>query len=123
MVGETVTYRENKNFWRWPSRSMLPVPRLAMRAAEGASAPDSTANARAAAGAMLIAFALFLVFESEGLRHFTRDLPGNTVTDVMVSAADRWHGLMERLGPAQVQPAVRGVFERVREIRWQDVLS
>ncbi len=118
MVDETVAFRDDKSFWRWPSRSLLPVPRLARRAADNARKPDSIANARAAAFAMLIAFALFLVFESEGLRHFARDLPGNAVTDVMVEAADRWHALMERLGPARVQPAVRAVFEKVQEIRW-----
>lgn len=101
-----------------PSRSLLPVPRLAKRAAEDARKPDTLANARAAAGTMLIASALFLVFESEGLRHFTRDLPGNAVIDVTVDAADRRHGLMERLGPAQVQPSVRAAFERLRELRW-----
>jgi hypothetical protein len=119
MVDESLSYREpGKNFWRWPSRSLLPVPRIARREAEEARAPDTSGNARTAAGAMLIAFAIFLVFESEGLRHFTRDLPGNAVTDAMVEAADSWHGLMERLGPARVQPAVREVFDRLREIRW-----
>ncbi|MEJ2378286.1 MAG: hypothetical protein P8Y71_23845, partial [Pseudolabrys sp.] len=87
--------------WRWPSRSLLPVPRLAKREAEQARVPDTAANARTAGAAMLIAFTIFLVFESEGLRHFTRDLPGNAVTDVMVEAADSWHALMERLGPAR----------------------
>ncbi len=118
MVDETLSYREKKNFWRWPSRSLLPVPRLAKREAERTRAPDTLANARIAGAAMLIAFALFLLFESEGLRHFTRDLPGNAVTDLMVEGADHWHGLMERLGPAHVQPAVRSVFERLRDIRW-----
>ena len=119
MVDETFSYRETKKrFWRWPSRSLLPVPRLAKREAEKAAAPDTAGNARSAARAMLIAFAMFLVFESEGLRHFTRDLPGNAVTDVMVEAADRWHALMLRLGPAHVAPAVWDAFERLREARW-----
>jgi len=119
MVDESISYRDPKqNLWRWPSRSMLPVPRIAKREAERQRTPDTAGNVRTAAGAMLIAFAIFLVFESEGLRHFTRDLPGNAVTDAMVGAADHWHGLMERLGPARVQPAVRAVFEQVREIRW-----
>jgi hypothetical protein len=118
MVDETISYRDDKRFWRWPSRSLLPVPRLARRAADATGNPDSIANARTAAFAMLIAFGLFLVFESEGLRHFTRDLPGNAVTDVMVRAADRWDGLMQRLGPARVQPAIRAVFEEAQEIRW-----
>ena len=120
MVDETLAYRETKTRWFWnrPSRSLLPVRRRFARPAERKGAPDSIGNARSAAGAMLIAFALFLVFESEGLRHFTRDLPGNALTDMLVYGADRWHGLMERLGPAQVQPAVRGVFERIQAIPW-----
>lgn len=119
MVDETLSYREiKKRFWRWPSLSLLPVPRLARRAANKPAAPDTTANVRGAVLAMLIAFALFLVFGSRGLRHFTRDLPGNAVTDVMVNAADRWHALMLRLGPAHVAPAVWDAFEQVRRLRW-----
>ena len=64
---------------------------------------------------MLVAFALFTLFELEGIRHFTRDLPGNAVTDVMVRGADRWHALMEDLGPARLEPAVRDGFDRVRQ--------
>jgi len=121
MVDETLTYRETKTRWFWnrPSRSLLPVRRRFLHSAERKGAPDDSAvNARRATGAMLIAFALFLVFESEGLRRFTRDLPGNAFTDMLVYNADRWHGLMERLGPARVQPAVREVLERIRYIRW-----
>jgi len=78
--------------------------------------PDSTGNARGGAGTMLIAFALFLVFKSEG--RFTRDLRGNAFTDMLVYNADRWNGLMKWLGQARIQPAVREVLERVRAIRW-----
>jgi len=121
MVDDTLVYRETKTRWFWnrPSRSLLPVRRRFPHSAERKGAPDdSTVNARRATGAMLIAFALFLVFESQGLRRFTRDLPGNALTDVLVHGADRWHELMERLGPAQVEPAIREVFERIRYIRW-----
>ena|SRR5690348_41719 len=109
--------RSRKYFWFRPSRSLLPLLRRFARTSEGAK-PNSAANARSAAGAMLIAFAIFFLFESEGIRHFTRDLPGNAVTDVMVHAADRWHALMKHLGPAQAQPAIRDVFEWIRAIRW-----
>jgi hypothetical protein len=119
MVDETISYRRTKkDFWRWPSRSLLPVPRLARREAEQTRTPDTAGNVRTAAGAMLIAFALFLVFESEGLRHFTRDLPGNAVTDMLVEGADNWHALMERLGPARLEPAIRETFDQVRKTRW-----
>ena len=119
MVDDTFAYTQpKKSFWRWPSRSLLPVPRLARKAAQEEHAPASAANARRAGLAMLIALALFIVFESEGIRHFTRDLPGNAVTDAMVDMADRWHALMERLGPARVQPAVRNAFARIHDLRW-----
>lgn len=119
MVDETVVARETRPRWFWsrPSRSLKPALRFA-RPAEAKARPDTAANARVAATAMLIAFALFLLFESQGLRHFARDLPGNAVTDKMVEAADRWHALMLQLGPARVQPAVRDTFERLRDIRW-----
>lgn len=117
MAHESVAFEDSKRgFWDRPSRSLLPVRRFA-RPAEG-SKPDSAGNARSAAIAMLIAFALFALFDSEGIRHFTRDLPGNAATDALVDVADEWHGLMERLGPAQVGPAVREQFERLHDLQW-----
>jgi hypothetical protein len=114
---ESVAFEETKpGFWDKPSRSLLPALRFG-RPAEG-KAPDSAGNARTAAMAMLIAFAIFAVFDSQGARHFTRDLPGNAFTDILVNAADRWHGLMVRLGPAQVGPAVRDRFEQARHLGW-----
>ncbi len=100
----------------WISRSLRPIRRIGK--AEVASDPESMGNARRAATAMLIAFALFALFESEGIRHFTRDLPGNAVTDVLVRGADRWHALMEDLGPARLQPAIRDGFDWLRRVRW-----
>jgi hypothetical protein len=115
MVDETLTYREpKKSFWRRPSRGLLPT----LRWARAGARTDSAANARRAAVAMLIAFALFALFDSRGIRSFARDLPGNAATDVMVDAADRWHALMQRLGPATLAPAVRDRFDRLREIGW-----
>ena len=86
---------------RWISRSLLPIRRIGQARSGRSRDPESMGNARRAATAMLIAFALFALFESEGIRHFTRDLPGNAVTDVLVRGADRWHALMEDLGPAR----------------------
>ncbi len=100
----------------WLSRSLEPIRRIGRaRAADDA---ECMANARGAAVAMLIAFVLFALFESHGIRHFTRDLPGNAFTDVLVRGADRWHALMEEFGPGQVEPAVRNGFDRLRHIRW-----
>jgi hypothetical protein len=80
--------------------------------------PDAASNARYAARAMLVAVAVLMLFSSEGICRFTRDLPGNAATDAMVDAADRWHGLMQRLGAAQLGPAVRGAFSRIHDLRW-----
>ena len=107
-------YRERARLW--VSRSLRPIRRIGR--SKAASDPESMANARRAAIAMLIAFAVFALFESEGIRHFARDLPGNAFTDVLVRGADHWHALMERLGPARLQPAVRDGFGWLRHIRW-----
>ncbi len=112
-------YRQRARLW--VSRSLQPIRRIgrAKTADEKtADEPESKASIRGAAIAMLIAFALFALFESEGIRHFTRDLPGNTFTDVLVRGADHWHMLMKELGSARVQPAVRDSFDWIRGIRW-----
>ncbi len=78
----------------------------------------STANARKATAAMLVAFALFAIFYSEGATRFARNLPGNALTDILVNTADAWHGLMDDLGPARLAPAVRDAFERLHGLSW-----
>lgn len=78
----------------------------------------SALNARKATAAMLVAFALFAVFYSEGATRFARDLPGNALTDVLVNTADAWHRLMEDLGSARLAPAVRDAFERLHGLSW-----
>ncbi len=100
----------------WISRSLEPIRRIGR--AKAPSDAESMSNVRGAAIAMLIAFAVFALFESEGIRHFTRDLPGNAVTDVLVRGADQWHALMLELGPARVQPAVQDAFDHIRRIGW-----
>lgn len=117
MNHESVAFEDSKRgFWERPSRSLNPVLRFG-RPAEG-NKPDSAGNARTAAIAMLVAFAVFALFDSEGIRHFSRDLPGNDFTDLLVNAADQWHGLMKHLGPAQAGPAVRTQFERLHDLQW-----
>ncbi len=101
-----------------------PRPRIrsgsrARNAGERANS-GTAANVRYAARAMLVAFAVVLLFNSGGAARFARDLPGNAATDVLVDAADRWHGLMQRLGPAQLGPAVRDAFARIHDLRWRD---
>ncbi len=115
MVDETLAYPERKkSFWQRRSRSLQPAPAQAREA----GTDDSAVQARRAAVAMLVAFALFALFDSRGIRAFVRDLPGNAVTDTLVTAADGWHTLMQRLGPAALAPAVRERFDRWREVKW-----
>lgn len=117
MADDSISFRGAKpSIWTKPARGRLSI-RNFIRPAEAAT-PDSASNARTAAAAMLIAFALFALFDSQGIRHFTRDLPGNVFTDMLVNNADRWHALMEGLGPAKVAPALRHAFERVHKMGW-----
>lgn len=117
MTHDSVAFEETKGgLTERRLRGLMPALRFG-RKPEGGR-PDSAGNARTAAAAMLVAFALVALFSSQGIRHFTRDLPGNALTDLLVNGADEWHGLMVRLGPAQVQPAVRERFERIRDFRW-----
>lgn len=94
------------------------MPRHRTAETQDAPARVSGGNARAAATAMLVAFALFAVFYSEGATHFARNLPGNALTDILVNTADAWHGLMDDLGPARLAPAVREVLETLRHLAW-----
>jgi hypothetical protein len=73
---------------------------------------------RSVALAMAVAAALLAVFNSSELRIFARDLPGNAITDSLVTGADRWHELMRELGPAHLRPAVRRALSAVRSARW-----
>lgn len=102
--------------YRWPSRRLWPV-RDFRRPPEGKT-PDTSANVRASGFAMLIAFALMALFNSSDLRSFTRDLPGNWLTDQLVMYSDQWHELMLALGPAHARPAVRGMFDDLHEMGW-----
>lgn len=101
---------------RWPSRSLGRF-RYYRRWPDGKSA-DTNTNVRASGFAMLIAFALMALFNSGDLRSFTRDLPGNWLTDQLVMYSDQWHELMLALGPAHVRPVIHDLFDDLREMRW-----
>lgn len=117
MVDDTVSLApEKQGFWRRRSRSLLPIRRFARADARGEGA--TLDNVRSAVLVMAVGFLLFAVFDTEGIRHFARDLPGNAVSDLLVAWADRWHALMLDLGPARVMPAVRDAFEAVRDLPW-----
>jgi hypothetical protein len=94
--------------------------RLEHRVMRAPAAGDETmANAGVAIRAMIIAALVFALFGSGEMRHAARNLPGDAVSDVLVNAADGWHLMMQRLGPALVEPAVRNAFDSLRDKRWQ----
>lgn len=116
MAHETLGFAHTKkSFWNWTSR-WFPIRRIGHSETEAGL--DTAANVRSALVAMLVAFSLFALFDSKGIRHFARDLPGNAATDIIVDAADRWNGWMQALGLSHVGPAVRDVFDVVRDISW-----
>ena len=102
--------------YRRPSRHLLYIRYF--RGSPESKTPDTSANVRASGFAMLIAFALMALFNSSDLRSFTRDLPGNWLTDQMVMYSDQWHELMLALGTAHARPAVRDMFDDLHEMRW-----
>ncbi|MPZ55249.1 MAG: hypothetical protein GEU91_01885 [Rhizobiales bacterium] len=102
--------------YRWFPRSLKSLRRFGGRSEDKMS--DTNANVRASGFAMVIAFALMSLFNSSDLRSFTRDLPGNWLTDQLVMGADQWHELMLALGPAHARPAVRDLFDEFYEMRW-----
>lgn len=84
-----------------------------------AKGDETFANVDVAIRTMTIAAAVFALFGSAEMRHAARNLPGNVVSDVLVEASDRWHIMMQRLGPALVEPAVRDAFDALRDKRWR----
>jgi hypothetical protein len=98
--------------------TLLTFARIRFSRAPAGGVSDTTANVRAVGLAMIVAAVLLALFNSSELRGFTRDLPGNSVSDALVVGADRWHELMLQLGPARVRPAVRDLFLAIRGIAW-----
>lgn len=59
---------------------------------------------------MAIALAILLVFNSQGLAKWSRDLPPSTFNLQVADAATWWHELMLKLGPAKAFEALRGAI-------------
>lgn len=74
--------------------------------------------ARRAFLAMLIASALLLLFNSDGLRSYARDLPANAVSDTVVAFADDWHMMMTAIGFDQPKACVQDWMSMLREARF-----
>lgn len=56
---------------------------------------------------MAIALAILLVFNSQGLAKWSRDLPPSTFNLHVADATAWWHELMLKLGPARAFEALR----------------
>jgi hypothetical protein len=114
MVDDTLSLAPEKT-GLWKHRALGRTPVLARKRS---MEDDTLVNVRGAIAIMLIGFCLFLLFDSDGLRHVARDLPGSAASDALVAAADRWHAVMDNAGLARVAPAARDAFERLRDIGW-----
>lgn len=70
--------------------------------------------------AMTAAMLLLLVFNSGGLQGWARNLPGNNISDLLVSYTDRWHGFMQRIGAATPKDKVQDAMSDLRRYGWSD---
>jgi hypothetical protein len=91
--------------------------RDASRAAKGEQ-PPTNANVRGAGLVIAIAFVLMAVLNSSGLKSWARDLPEGWLADELVLRADQWHARMVAWGPGRLRPAIRGMLDSLRELRW-----
>ena len=70
--------------------------------------------------AMTAAMLLLLVFNSGGLQGWARNLPGNDMSDLLVSYTDRWHDFMQQIGTASPKDAVQDAVSELRRYGWTD---
>jgi len=69
---------------------------------------------------MTTAMLLLLVFNSGGLRTWARNLPGNSISDALVSCADSWHAYMQQVGTAAPKEAVQDAVAEFRRQGWSE---
>lgn len=69
---------------------------------------------RRAITAMLVSAVILLIFNSDGLRSYARDLPGSQIADQIVLSADAWHGLMRGLGTTRLKAMMQRLMEDFR---------
>lgn len=67
---------------------------------------------------MLVACAVLLVFNSAGLQTWSRNLPGNAVTDQLADQADQWHDVMSQIGVATPKAILQSTVTEMREAEW-----
>ena len=70
---------------------------------------------RQAMASMILASLILLVFNSDGLRSYARDLPPSRLSDQLVLAADNWHQLMQSIGATRPKELVRQLVAELRE--------
>lgn len=70
---------------------------------------------------MVTVMLLLLVFNSSGLQRWARDLPGNSLSDVLVHYADSWHGLMQQIGTAAPKETVQNALAEFRQYSWSEI--
>ena len=79
---------------------------------------ETSKSVRAVVIAMAITFVMLLVFNSDGLRSWARDLPQGSLSDSVIVATEAWHQQMETIGFSAPKKIVRGWMERIRELEW-----
>ena len=70
---------------------------------------------------MVTVMLLLLVFNSSGLQRWARDLPGNSLSDVLVHYTDSWHGLMQQIGTAAPKETVQNALAEFRQYSWSEI--
>jgi hypothetical protein len=78
----------------------------------------ATAPRRQAAGAILAATAVVLLFGSPALLAWAEGLPVGIVGDTALELAVRWHGWMSAIGFDQPYTALRRAFRLMQAARW-----
>ncbi len=74
----------------------------------------TAASVRKATIAMLIATLMLLVFNSDGLRSYARNLPESAAADQFVIATNTWHAWMDAIGFAAPKRTVQDVMDLLR---------
>ena len=82
---------------------------------------ETRTNFRHVLGAMVIAAALLAVLHSGALATYARGLPYGKVYERIITAAEVWHGYMERAGLSVVMTKTRDWVTAVRQSRWADI--
>lgn len=81
---------------------------------------ETSSSVRAGIIAMTVAMLLLLVFNSGGLQGWARNLPGSSMSDLLVSYTDHWHAFMQKIGTAAPKDTVQDAVSDFRRYGWSD---